>query len=218
MPLKSKAQPPLRTKEKVHICRSTTEKEEVGEDVQHAPYAKSCHKSDGESRCHDHDLELVSGPNPVDPEIFSSLRRATVRTLSGEQLPRPLEQGPLWFGDPSNGYTIAYLFRLRDDSARGRVRNYALLALAGNNTQRAFEACTLIWTLFEQIASHIVQKATEVRERFEQDLRSQNHAHLTPVSRLLARQVLDPDGVPRYSSANQKPISIAELVDNENIF
>lgn len=154
----------------------------------------------------------------MESDAFSTLRRATVRTLSGEQLPRGQTSGPLWFGDPTAGYTIAYVFRLADSHARGRQRYYALLALAGSDMQRAFEACMVIWNLFEQIAMHIVHMAEEVASRSAEDAIPPDNGQITPISSFLTGRTMDPDGFPRRSAAKVRANSIAELVDNENFF
>lgn len=176
------------------------------------------HPSSG-AECHSHILEYVSSANPAEPEVFSSLRRATVRTLSGEQLPRGHTSGPLWFGDSITGYTIAYIFRLEDEFARGGCRYYALLALAGSDTQRAFEACTLVWSLFEEIVTHIVQMASgvKVHDMFDRD--SAERSYITrPSSVLTTGRMSDSDGLIRRGPTRFRPNGLAELLNNDNFF
>lgn len=208
--------PPLRTKEEIHVCGSHDSDTEDDEIQYHLPqsYTSAC----SENSCHSHNLEYVSNTNPIETETFSTLRRATIRTLSGEQLLRGHTSGPLWFGDEVAGYTIAYVFRLGDLHARGRQRYYALLALAGSDTRRAFEACTLIWTLFEQIASHIIQSAEEVAARSVDNASPPERGQITPVSSFLTGRAMDPDGFPRRGVANVRANGVAELVDNGNFF
>jgi len=209
--------PPLRTKEEVHICTNQHAEFDDGDIHLHSPSPESYHSTDSES-CHTHSLEYVSNSNPAESETFSSLRRATIRTLSIEQLPRGQTSGPLWFGDPVAGYTIAYVFRLADLHARGRQRYYALLALAGSDTQRAFEACTLIWGFFEQIAMNIVQTAEDVAANSFEDESPPQQGHITPVSAFLTRRSMDPDGHPRGGMANVRANGIADLVNNQDFF
>jgi hypothetical protein len=120
------------------------------------------------------------------------------------------------------GYTIAYVFRLADIHARGRQRYYALLALAGTDTQRAFEACTVIWSLFEQIAMHIVRSAEQVAARCSSSLEDsppERRGQITPISSFLTGRTMDPDGYPRRGGMGTvRANGIAELVDNENFF
>ena len=209
---------PLRTREEVHACTS----QYVQLDEEHAQLAPLPHESfdssGSGSSCHTHSLEYVSSSSPAESESYSSLRRATIRTLSGEQLPRGQTSGPLWFGDPTAGYTIAYVFRLADSHARGRQRYYALLALAGSETQRAFEACTVIWSFFEQIAMNIVEAAQDVAARSVVDDSPPERGHVTPISSFLTGRTMDPDGYPRRGTANVRANGIAELVDNDRFF
>ncbi|MCJ1250258.1 hypothetical protein MMC30_007484 [Trapelia coarctata] len=209
---------PLRTKEEVHAC--TNQYVQVEEDDVH--FVSSSHESFGSTpsgtACHTHNLEYVSASSPAESETYSNLRRATIRTLSGEQLPRGQTSGPLWFGDPVAGFTIAYVFRLADSHARGRQRYYALLALAGSETKRAFEACTLIWSYFEQIAMNIVEAAEDVAARSFVDDSPPERGQVTPISSFLTGRTMDPDGYPRRGTANVRANGIAELVDNERFF
>ena len=210
---------PLRTREEVHAC--TNQYTQFDEDDIPLPSLlphNSFDSSNSGSSCHTHNLEYVSSSSPAESESYSSLRRATIRTLSGEQLPRGQTSGPLWFGDPVAGYTIAYVFRLADSHARGRQRYYALLALAGFETQRAFEACTVIWTFFEQIAMNIVEAAEDVAARSIIDDSPPERGHVTPISSFLTGRTMDPDGYPRRGAANVRANGIAELVDNDRFF
>ena len=210
--------PSLRTKEEVHACG--LDHLDSSEDSYRPPAGSSSFESTGsETSCHTHQLEYVSNSSPVESETFSTLRRATIRTLSGEQLPRGQTSGPLWFGDPEAGYTIAYVFRLADTHARGRQRYYALIALAGSDSKRAIEACPLLWSCFEQIAANVVEMAEEVatRESAEDDSPPQR-GHVTPVSSFLTGRALDPDGYPRRGAANVRPNGITELVGDDRFF
>ena len=210
--------PPLRTTEVIHAC--VNEYSELQDDsLNMPPTPESFCSAASITSCHTHSLEYVSNSSPAESDSFSSLRRATIRTLSGEQLPRGQTAGPLCFGDPSVGYTIAYVFRLADPHARGRQRYYALLALAGSDCRRAFEACTIIWSFFEQLARNIIETADQValRTSLTEDSPPQT-GHITPISSFLTGRTMDPDGYPRRGTANVRASGIAELVDNENFF
>ena len=210
--------PPLRTTEVIHAC--VNDYSEFQDDSIHlSSTPESFCSATSSSSCHTHNLEFVSNASPAESDSFSSLRRATIRTLSGEQLPRGQTAGPLCFGDPSTGFTIAYVFRLADTHARGRQRYYALLALAGSDSRRAFEACTIIWSFFEQLARNIIETAEQaaLRASLTDDSPPQT-GHITPISSFLTGRTVDPDGYPRHGAANVRASGIAELVDNENFF
>ena len=126
--------------------------------------------------------------------------------------------GPLWFGDPETGYTIAYVFKLRDASARGRLRHYALLALAGKERPRAFQASTLVWTLFEEIAMHIIRTANEVGKRAEIDDAAADRENAHPSASLLTGHKVNSSEFSWLGATKLKATGIAELVSNENFF
>ena len=212
--------PPLRTREDIHVCG-------VGaSENSHEPHDFSLeisvpsplpHSANVATSCHTHKVQFISTGSPVESKAFSRLRRATIRTLSGEQLPWGQSSGPLLFGDSHAGYTIAYVFRLADSHARGRQRYYALLALAGSDTYRAFEACTTVWAFFEKIASNTIQAAREVASRASKSSPPPTLSQLTPVSSFLTGRSTDPDGFPR-NVTNVRANGITELVDNTNFF
>ncbi|KAF2099973.1 hypothetical protein NA57DRAFT_37581 [Rhizodiscina lignyota] len=114
---------------------------------------------------HTHSLTYVSTRQPASPHAYSLLRRSCIRTLSSENLPRGSPSGPLCFGDPIAGYTIAYIFRLPDPRARGRRRTYALIALGGRDSWRVCRRYVEITRAFERIANTITEMADAVLER-----------------------------------------------------
>lgn len=114
---------------------------------------------------HNHTLNFISSGQPHSPAKYSLLRRSSIRTLSCEMLPTGKPSGPIMFGDPVAGYTIAYIFRLKDPRARGQRRTYALIALAGRDARRASKAMVRITEVFETIANKIVTLAERALER-----------------------------------------------------
>ncbi|KAF2658121.1 hypothetical protein K491DRAFT_593658, partial [Lophiostoma macrostomum CBS 122681] len=114
---------------------------------------------------HTHTLNYISTSQPQSPTTYSLLRRTCIRTLSCEALPCGKPSGPLMFGDPVAGYTIAYIFRLQDPRARGAKRTYALIAMAGRDSRRASKAMVKVTEVFENIANRIVALAEKVLER-----------------------------------------------------
>lgn len=70
----------------------------------------------------------VSVRAPSDPELYSMLKRAAVRSLSCEVFPG--REGLVWFGE-RGCLALSYAFRLRDSRSRGGTRWYSLMLLAG---------------------------------------------------------------------------------------
>lgn len=173
------------------------------------------------SNCHDHLYTYLTRRSPDDAEDFSALRASVIRTLSREQLPAGMSDGPLCFGDSTNGYTIAYVFRLPDPKARGRRRLYAFVALAGNDASRAFRACPFVWEAFSKMAKAIEAAAVETQEeqkrKREEEQDTRKARNYTPVSSFLAQRAMDPDGHPR-KAGHIAARSLADIAGNERIF
>ncbi|KAF2278397.1 uncharacterized protein EI97DRAFT_372926, partial [Westerdykella ornata] len=113
------------------------------------------------SGMHTHTLNYISTSQPQSPALYSLLRRICIRALSCEALPGGRSAGPMMFGDPVAGYTIAYIFRLQDPRSRGAKRTYALLAMTGTHW-RASRVMVKVTELFEIIANRIVKLAEDV--------------------------------------------------------
>lgn len=60
----------------------------------------------------DRKITYLSTRHPSNQERYKAVRSACIRALSCESVPG--RSGPVFFGDPSIGYTIAYIFRLSD--------------------------------------------------------------------------------------------------------
>ncbi|KAB8253233.1 vesicle coat protein [Aspergillus flavus] len=219
--------PVLRSREVVYSCGSNhSETEDGAHDPHvHASYPESLHSSSvaSDASCHTHILTYLSLRGPPNPADYALLRRSSIRTLSCELLPQGASSGPLCFGDSSAGYTIAFVFRLPDPMARGKRRSYALVALAGKDTGRAFRACPVIWRAFGRISAGIVKSAEKYQEeekrREEQNKGPDrtNSRQYTPVSSFLTGRALDPDGQLRRPG-QVKARNLSEIVGNQYIF
>jgi hypothetical protein len=220
--------PVLRSREIVYSCGGYhSDSEDEGHDPHlHPSFPDSWHSSSVASdvSCHSHLLTYLSLRGPPNPADYALLRRSSIRTLSCELLPRGLSSGPLCFGDPVAGYTIAYIFRLPDPMARGKRRSYALVALAGKDAGRAFRASPVIWRSFSRIAGCIVSAAEkhqeEEKRREERSYSSSNKIggrDYTPISSFLTGRTVDPDGQPRRAG-QIRARNLAEIVGNEYVF
>lgn len=213
--------PVMRTTEKVFGHWN----QESGIDAEEAPNFQqsspdSFVSSTSRSSCHPHELIYRTTSSPIDPNTYSILRRATIRTLSCEQLPRGLTSGAISFGDPVDGYTVAYKFRLPDPYARGCQRHYALLALAGQDPARVYKATPIIWKAFRRIATSIMSKAesTISQSQASDDMRG-GRKQVMPISSFLTGRTVDPDGYPRRNGGSgTRARGLAEMVGDELIF
>ncbi|KAL8739380.1 MAG: hypothetical protein Q9190_007824 [Brigantiaea leucoxantha] len=169
------------------------------------------------SSYHEHKLECRTTSSPVDPNTYSMLRRACIQTLSCEQLPRGLTSGRLLFDDQINGLTVAWKFRLPDPHARGRYRQYALLAVAGHGSRRAMDAAPQIWASFERIVNGVLADTERVLNRGKCPYTGK--PELSNVSSFLTGRSLDPDGFPRRNGVNSmRARSLVEIVGDEYFF
>ncbi|KAK5661738.1 hypothetical protein OQA88_9839 [Cercophora sp. LCS_1] len=73
--------------------------------------------------------------------------------------------GPIFFGDPSAGYTTAYIFRIPDIHARGHKRVYAFLALSTHRERLAMKAFGFVAAAFRDMAAWIQAMAEAEAER-----------------------------------------------------
>ena len=212
--------PVLRSREAVHACGS--QHSESGTDDELSPQQSSPESFASDtsaSSCHTHTLEFVTTSKPMKPNTYSLLRRASIRTLSCEQLPRGLTAGKLFFGDPMAGYIIAYKFRLTDAYARGRQRHYALLALAGHDPGRAFKATPTIWGAFERIATGILASTEKATQTGKSSAAGPGEKQKSaPISSFLTQRTMDPDGFPRCGGTTMRPRGLAEMVGNDLFF
>ena len=226
--------PILRSREALQIYGSPRNDSDTDEEPafhqQSSP--ESFASSASASSHHKHTLTYISTSTPVDPTTYSTVRNATVRTLSCELLPRGVTAGELSFGDPVNGYTIAYKFRLPDQHARGGYRKYALLALASSE-RRSCQATTMIWTRFQHIAADIMTRTEQAIEATKKGIVEENtDAHeaerddastksrtLMPVSSFLTARMMDPDGFPRQNGGTKpKARGLTDMVGDEKFF
>ncbi|KAI5806321.1 vesicle coat protein [Geopyxis carbonaria] len=104
---------------------------------------------------HTHAITYISSRSPTVPSRYATVRQACIRTLSCELV--PAQTGPMLFGDPLAGYTIAFVFRIADAKARGGRRTYALLCMSPN--QKALIHCWSSVTFVFQSLVHEIQHA-----------------------------------------------------------
>ncbi|KAF9872807.1 hypothetical protein CkaCkLH20_09670 [Colletotrichum karsti] len=148
--------------------------------------------SSGRNAGHTHYLDYTSTHEPLIPSSFSIVRSSCLRTLSLETLPRApanptpsaspqsstmpafvtthsagsaASGGPIFFGDPMNGYTTAYIFRIPDMHARGHKRVYAFLALSTHKERLAMKTFGFMAAAFRDLAAWIQKLAEAEAER-----------------------------------------------------
>jgi hypothetical protein len=136
---------------------------------------------------HTHYLNYTSTHDPSTPTSFSLLRQACLRTLSHESLPPSSTSlaspssfasptassrstssgGPIFFGDPLAGYTTAFIFRIPDPHARGRIRQYAFIALSKAPERAVMKSFSFLSAAFRDLAGWITSLAEKEAMRLE---------------------------------------------------
>uniref|UniRef100_A0AAY4A2F9 Folliculin n=2 Tax=Denticeps clupeoides TaxID=299321 RepID=A0AAY4A2F9_9TELE len=103
---------------------STTQKADMCEGCQSLPVAHPGFVSvDAETG-----IRFLSHQHPRQPQLFSVVRQACVRSLSCEVCPG--REGPIFFGDEQHGFVFSHTFFIKDSLARGFQRWYSIVMVA----------------------------------------------------------------------------------------
>ncbi|XP_077576892.1 folliculin isoform X2 [Stigmatopora nigra] len=73
-------------------------------------------------------IRFLSHQHPREPQLFSVVRQACVRSLSCEVCPG--REGPIFFGDEQYGFVFSHTFFIKDSLARGFQRWYSIVMVA----------------------------------------------------------------------------------------
>lgn len=142
------------------------------------------------SGSHTHYLDYTSTHEPLVANSYATIRGSCLRTLSFETTPgsasssaTPLVSpqtpsfvtthspgavasgGPIFFGDPTTGYTTAYIFRIPDLHARGHKRVYAFLAHSTHRERLTMKTFGFMSAAFHELATWVQQLAEAEAER-----------------------------------------------------
>lgn len=151
----------------------------------------------------------ISVRHPSSQDRYKAIRSACIRALSCELVPG--RTGPVFFGDPSIGYTIAHIFRLTDPSSSNvnthdSRRQYALMCTSADE-QELLQS----WTFVTERFRVLVQKITEGGKLVSEGNSAQVNQRYTPESLNSDRSFLRPKG-----RAAEK--GLAELTGMDDIF
>ncbi|XP_040899993.1 folliculin isoform X1 [Toxotes jaculatrix] len=77
-------------------------------------------------------IRFLSHQHPRQPQLFSVVRQACVRSLSCEVNGDvcPGREGPIFFGDEQHGFVFSHTFFIKDSLARGFQRWYSIVMVA----------------------------------------------------------------------------------------
>ncbi|KAL8923310.1 MAG: hypothetical protein Q9208_004710 [Pyrenodesmia sp. 3 TL-2023] len=212
--------PILRSKSKIPVLGSPYDSDADDDATSHQESSPTSVTSSTTtaSSFHEHDFECRTSSSPVDPTTYAILRRACLRILSFEPLPKGLTSGRLSIVDPIIGLTVAWKFRLPDPYARGQQRSYALLAVVNSQPHRAMKACLFIWRAFEKIGRNIRAKAESLLKRGSHPTGGKPTFDVSNTASFLTNRTMDPDGFRRRQGVTQKARSLVEIVGDEYFF
>ncbi|BFZ57864.1 hypothetical protein PYCC9005_004919 [Savitreella phatthalungensis] len=162
--------------------------------------------------------------HPSNGDRYKALRSACIRALSSEAVPG--RSGPVFFGDPTIGYTIAYIFRLTDPQhAKGASatsstasaigapssarRQYALMCTT-TDEHNLLQSWTFVTERFKTLSTRLVSANSELAERLHAPAGSGKNGVRTS-DELSDRSFLRPKG-----RAQEK--GLAELTGMEDVF
>lgn len=104
------------------------------------------------------DVAFVSTNYPPNPKRYSAVTKLVLKSLSVETTLDIAK--PIFFGDVTNGYAIAKIFKIKDASARGSERKYSLLVI-GNNETALLHNWDVVGMYFSEFIS-LIQKKVDV--------------------------------------------------------
>ncbi|XP_076045111.1 folliculin isoform X2 [Oratosquilla oratoria] len=149
-------------------------------------------------------VSYISSQYPLQPELFTLMRQACIRSLSCEVCPG--QEGPIYFGDDTRGQVLAYTFFLQDVQARGFKRMYSVLVLMKDKMFLLNSWAFLVKHL-KQIIGELQHKATKVYKTEE--------AHVSHRA-LRSAASLTPDNFRRQRVG--QPRSFCEVVGDETVW
>ncbi|XP_055356920.1 folliculin-like [Paramacrobiotus metropolitanus] len=155
----------------------------------------------------DGDVWYLTLQYPYNPEVFTFLRQACVRSLSSEISPG--REGPIMFGDNHHGYVYCYTFYLKDNEARGLQRWYSIVVLSMDKL-----SLTQSWPFLTRSSRSIVAQMQALAEKtfsVDQAERPQRTA------RLGGAGALNPENF-RRQRRGKVMRSLPELTSEPNIF
>lgn len=159
---------------------------------------------------HDEDapISYISSkyPNPTQPEIYSLVRNACLRSLSGEACPGG--EGPIFFGNDQQGHVLSYTFQLKDSHARGFQRKYSIIVMMMDKIY-LLNSWPFLVPHLKIVVDHLQTKACKVYDD-EQSKCPQRAYRLT--------SSINPGNFLQQRGGNKPSRSLLELTLDKNIF
>ncbi|ORX43780.1 hypothetical protein BCR36DRAFT_415378 [Piromyces finnis] len=156
----------------------------------------------------ENNMTYITTRYPYLSRLYPIVRQACVRSLSCEFCPG--REGAIFFGDEQNGYSLSYIFKLKDIQARGFQRWYSISFL---HSDKSFIIASwgFLVSKFKSTAKDLqatAEKTFEIEKKSNQDLN---------INRAKIYSPLSPEQFIRRRG-NQPLRSLVDLLNNPNIF
>lgn len=142
-------------------------------------------------------------PNPSQPEIYSLVRNACLRSLSGEVCPG--KEGAIFFGNDQQGHVLSYTFQLKDSQARGFQRKYSIIVMMMDKIY-LLNSWPFLVPHLKIVIEHLQTKASKVYDE-EQTKNPQRSKRMASSGNYLQQR-----------GGNKPARSLMELTSDKNIF
>ncbi|CAG8488434.1 11455_t:CDS:2, partial [Acaulospora morrowiae] len=108
-------------------------------------------------------VTYIGSRYPQHSQLYAAVRQACVRSLSCEFCCQGRE-GPVLFGDDKDGYVLSYMFKIKDNNARGFQRWYSFIFLM---TDRVYLVASwpFLVSKFRTLATSLQSRANQVFEK-----------------------------------------------------
>jgi len=156
----------------------------------------------------ENNMTYITTRYPYLSRLYPIVRQACVRSLSCEFCPG--REGAIFFGDEQNGYSLSYIFKLKDIQARGFQRWYSISFL---HSDKSFIIASwgFLVSKFKAAAKELQTSAEKI---FEYEKRANQEIN---INRAKVFSPLSPEQFIRRRG-NQPLRSLVDLLNNPNIF
>jgi len=156
----------------------------------------------------ENNMTYITTRYPYLSRLYPIVRQACVRSLSCEFCPG--REGAIFFGDEQNGYSLSYIFKLKDIQARGFQRWYSISFL---HSDKSFIIASwgFLVSKFKATAKDLQQNAEKM---FDYEKRANQEVN---INRVKVFSPLSPEQFIRRRG-NQPLRSLVDLLNNPNIF
>ncbi|KAM7430382.1 hypothetical protein ABFA07_018907 [Porites harrisoni] len=159
---------------------------------------------------HEAHVSYYSNRSPEQPELYSVVRQACVRSLSCEVCPG--REGPMFFGEESSGYVFTHTFFLKDTQSRGFQRWYSIIAVMKDRIYLV-NSWPFLVSNFRELIDELQAKANAVYD-IELAESVQKGQHIQPS----ANGAFPLDTFRRQRGGNKTYRGIADLLRDKDLF